>query len=88
MATVRTQTCQRHTAAAGTLCPELFLLRLYLGILDGIFLPNIKSRHIPSSSLLNHSFVITYDTNKRIGVFQVIPAQQVKLFHPDGQGGF
>lgn len=51
MAAVRTQTCQRHTAALGTLCSEFFLLRFYLSVLGGILLPDIVSRHIPTSSL-------------------------------------
>ena len=88
MSAVRTQACQCYTAALGTLCPEFFLLRLYLSVLGGIFLPDITSRNLASSSLLKHSFFIAYDTNKRIRVLQVIPVQQVKLLHPDGQGGF
>ena len=84
MATVRTQTCQRHTAAAGTLCPELFLLRLYLSVFDGIILPDIVSRHLPISSLLKYSFFIAIDTNERIRVLQVISVQQMKPLHANG----
>ena len=84
MAAVRTQTCQRHTAALGTLCSEFFLLRFYLSVLGGILLPDIVSRHLPISSLLKYSFFITIDTNERIRVLQVISVQQMKPLHANG----
>lgn len=86
--TIGTKPGHCHTAVPSTFGPELFLLRFDFSVTIRIFFLNVVPWHKTIPSLSDQFSLLWFNADKGIRIFQIIPAQKPKLFHPDGQGSF